>query len=91
MNCSKEANTVRGADICAVLYAIVSIVSCLLVDGQIVRLDGVSSLWGSISAEGKATADEANATTIKGAKVVFSPGKEIKEMLKTVSCTKRGG
>ena len=81
---------VRGADIRAVLYAIVSIVSCSLVDGQIVRLGGLGSLRVSISAEGKATADEANATTIKGAKVVFSPGKEIKEMLKTVSYTKDG-
>ena len=37
--------------------------------------------------EGKATTDEVNAAIIKGAKVVFSPGKE---MLKTLSYSKGG-
>ena len=84
----EKISTVSGADIRAVLYAMVDVMKDSLADSKIVRLGDLGSLRVSISAEGKETADEVNAATIKGAKVVFSPGKEIKEMLKTVSYTR---
>ena len=80
--------TVNGADIRAVLYAMVDVMKDSLADGNIVRLGELGSLRVSFSSEGKATPEEVNATAITGAKVVFTPGKDIKKMLETVEYSK---
>lgn len=84
----EKISTVSGADIRAVLYAMVDVMRDSLADGQIVRLGEMGSLRVSISSEGKANADEVNAKAIKNAKVIFTPGKDIKEMLATLNYTK---
>lgn len=84
----EKISTVSGADIRAVVYAMVDVMKDSLADGRIVRLGDLGSLRVSISSEGKATAEEVNASTIKGARVLFSPGKELKDMLKTVTYTR---
>ena len=80
--------TVSGADIRAVLYAMVDVAIDSLGDGTIVRLGDLGSLRISISSEGKATAEEVNASAIKGNSVNFTPGSRIEEMLATVKYQK---
>ena len=84
----EKISTVSGADIRAVLYALVDVMENALADGQIVRLGELGSLRVSISSEGMATAEEVNASSIKGAKVIFTPGKDIKKMLNNLEYRK---
>lgn len=80
--------TVSGADIRAVVYAMVDVMKDSLADGNIVRMGELGSLRVSFSSEGKATADEVNASAITGAKVIFTPGKDIKTMLEALEYQK---
>lgn len=59
-----------------------------LADGQVVRLGELGSLRVSIGSEGKETEKEVTAASIKSAKVVFTPGKSIKDMLSTLTYEK---
>lgn len=80
--------TVSGADILAVLYALVDVSIDNLSNGTIVRLGDLGSLRPSLSSEGRATADEVNANVVKGASVLFTPGTRIKQMLSVVKFKK---
>ncbi|MDP3912188.1 MAG: DNA-binding protein [Bacteroidota bacterium] len=73
--------TVSGADIRAVLYALVDVSIDNLGNGTIVRWGDLGSLRVSLSSEGKATADEVKASAIKSTSVIFTPGTRIKEVL----------
>ncbi|HNX44491.1 MAG TPA: HU family DNA-binding protein [Bacteroidales bacterium] len=84
----EKSSTVSGADIRAVLYAMVDVMVDSMANGQIVRLGELGSLRVSLNSEGKATADEVNSSAIKNTRVIFSPGKEIKDMLKTLEFAK---
>lgn len=84
----EKISTVSGADIRAVLYAMVDVMTDSLANGQIVRLGELGSLRVSISSDGKATADEVNASAIRNSRVIFAPGQNIKEMLKTLTYVK---
>jgi len=84
----EKISTVSGADIRAVLYAMVDVMQTSLSEGQIVRLGELGSLRVNISSEGKATEKEVTANSVKGAKVVFTPGKGLKDMLLTLSYEK---
>lgn len=84
----ERSSTVSGADIRAVLYAMVDVMKDELADGNIVRLGELGSLRVSFSSEGKATSGEVNASAITGAKVIFTPGKDIKTMLEIVEYQK---
>ena len=78
----EKISTVSGADIRAVVYAMVDVMKDALADGQIVRLGDLGSLRISLSSQPEDTAEAVNASSIKGAKTVFTPGKELKETLK---------
>ena len=80
--------TVNGADIRAVLYALVEAMQSSLSNGQAVRLGELGSLRVSVASEGKATEKEVNSSSIKNAKVIFTPGKDIKKMLDTLEYEK---
>jgi predicted histone-like DNA-binding protein len=84
----ERSSTVSGADIRAVLYAMVDVMKDSLSEGNIVRLGELGSLRVSFSSEGKATAKEVNDSAIIGAKVIFTPGKDIKTMLESVKYQK---
>jgi len=84
----EKISTVSGADIRAVLYAMVDAMQDNLNQGRIVRLGELGSLRVSISSEGMPTAEEVNASVIKGSKVIFTPGKNIKKMLDTLEFKK---
>ena len=82
------SSTVSGADIRAVLYALVEITVDSLSKGSIVRLGELGSLRPSLSSEGRATEVEVNASAIRNTSVIFAPGSRIKEMLAAVKFTK---
>jgi predicted histone-like DNA-binding protein len=84
----EKVSTVSGADIRAVLYAMVDVMKDALEDGQIVRLGDLGSLRISISSNGEENAGDVNSSSVKGAKTVFTPGKQLKTMLKSATYEK---
>ncbi len=84
----EKISTVSGADVRAVLYAMVDVMSDSLEDGKNVRLGELGSLRVGISSKGKETAKEVNASCVKSSKVIFTPGKELRTMLNNLSFTK---
>ncbi|MGQ1783527.1 MULTISPECIES: HU family DNA-binding protein [unclassified Saccharicrinis] len=85
----EQTSTVNGADIRAVLYAMVETMQDALEDGQIVRLGDLGSLRISVSSNGEETAEDVTSRSIKSAKTVFTPGKNLKSMLKTLEYEKQ--
>jgi predicted histone-like DNA-binding protein len=84
----EKTSTVNGADIRAVLYAMVEEAVNGLSDGRIIRLGDLGSLRITLNSEGKDTAEEVTATSVKKAGVIFTPGKKLQEMLKSAKFTK---
>lgn len=76
----EKTSTVSGADIRAVLYAMLREAIAGLENGKIVRLGEFGSLRITLRSEGKDTADEITDASVKKTKIIFSPGKELKEM-----------
>lgn len=83
------SSTVSGADIRAVLYSMVKVMQSSLADGKVVQLGELGTLRVNISSRGETTEEDVTAFSIKGAKVVFTPGNDIKNMLKTLKYEKR--
>lgn len=81
----EKISTVSGADIRAVLYALVDVATDELADSNIVRLGDLGSLRMSLNSNGYDTPSKVDATAVKNTKVIFSPGKKIKEMQKTLT------
>ena len=84
----EKTSTVNGADIRAVLYAMVEEAVDGLSEGRIIRLGDLGSMRISLSSEGKDTADEVTAAAVKKAGVIFTPGSKMQNMLKTAKYTK---
>ena len=81
----ERSSTVSGADIRAVLYAMVEAMEDALANGQIVRMGDLGSLRVSLSSNGEETAEAVKGSSIRNARVIFTPGKAIKNMLGNVS------
>ena len=81
----EKISTVHGADIRAVLYALVDIAADELANGRIVRLGDLGSLRLCLKSGGFDTPDEVKATAIRGNKIVFSPGKKLTQMQQSVT------
>ncbi|MEJ8591356.1 HU family DNA-binding protein [Riemerella anatipestifer] len=84
----EKISTVSGADIRAVLYALVDVMQTSLSEGRIVRLGELGSMRVSLSSEGKAKEEEVTSAAIKSAKVLFTPGSDLKKMLQTLKFEK---
>ncbi|AEE16285.1 HU family DNA-binding protein [Treponema brennaborense] len=84
----EKISTVSGADIRAVLYALVDVSVQALERGEIVRLGDLGSMRLTLSSEGKEKEADVTAASIKKRGIIFSPGKKLKEMLETVKFTK---
>lgn len=84
----EKISTVSGADIRAVVYAMVDVMKDSLSEGQIVRLGEMGSLRVSIGSDGKDTEKGVTSSSISSARVIFTPGKDIKEMLLTLTYEK---
>jgi predicted histone-like DNA-binding protein len=80
--------TVSGADIRAVLYALVDASIDGLEDGTIIRLGDLGSIRITFSSEGRATAEEVDAACIKKSGIIFVPGQRIKKTLENVKYVK---
>lgn len=85
----EKISTVSGADIRAVLYALVDVIPQELANSQIVRVGDLGSLRLSISSEGKAEEKDITANSIKSTKILFTPGNKLKDMQKTVKFEKK--
>jgi len=84
----EKTSTVNGADIRAVLYAMVEEAVAGLEDGRIIRLGELGSLRITLSSEGKNSAGEVTAAAVKKAGVIFTPGAKLQSMLKSAKFTK---
>ncbi|MDY3339388.1 HU family DNA-binding protein [Riemerella anatipestifer] len=84
----EKISTVSGADIRAVLYALVDVMQNSLSDGQIVRLGELGSMRVSLSSEGKTKEEEVTSAAVKSARVLFTPGSDLKKMLQTLKFEK---
>ena len=84
----EKISTVSGADIRAVLYALLDVTADELAKSKIVRLGDIGSLKVSVSSHGYETADEVNTGAIKGSKVLFYPGKKLRDLQKVLTYQK---
>jgi predicted histone-like DNA-binding protein len=80
--------TVSGADIRAVLYALVDVSVDGLEEGAIIRLGDLGSMRVSCNSEGRATAEEVDASCIKKSGIIFVPGQRIKKTLESMKFVK---
>ena len=77
----ERSSTVNGADIRAVLYALLDIIPDHLEAGNIVQLGEMGNFKIHISSDGEDTAEEVGLKSIRGSKIIFNPGKKFKEVL----------
>ena len=84
---SRES-TVSMMDTLAVLEGIFQVIPDYLMEGNIVELGQLGSLRLSLSSDGIENLDEFNNSLIKRANILFRPGNEFKDQLKTVKFTK---
>lgn len=80
--------TVTASDAKAVLDAFVTVMTSELQAGRIVRLGDFGSFQLSISSYGAVTEKDYNQSMIKGSKIVFRPGEDLKTAVKTLKYEK---
>ncbi len=85
---AEGSTTVSDTDVLAVLNDLTKILRRHLDNGEIVRFGDFGAFQVAITSEGAETADKFNASLIKGSKVTFRPGTDLKEMLATLKYTK---
>jgi predicted histone-like DNA-binding protein len=83
-----DGSTVRQNDIYAVIIGLVNVIQGELSEGRSVNLGKLGTFSIGVSSNGSDTEEEVTASNIKNAKVNYRPGKELKNMLKTLSYTK---
>lgn len=81
----EQMSTVSGADIRAVIYALVDVSKELLKDGKIVRLGELGSLRIGVTSKAEDSAENVNVNSVMTTKIIFTPGEELKEMLKLLN------
>ena len=84
----EKISTVSGADIRAVLYALVDVSIDGLSRGSIVRMGDLGTFRITISSEGKATAQEVGSASVKKAGIIFTPAARLMDMLKNLKFQK---
>ena len=81
-------STVSSIDTMAVLEAMVQVIPENIADGKVVALGDFGNFRLTLQSEGAAKAVEVNASNIKGNKLRFLPGKEIKKVLNNIDYKK---
>jgi predicted histone-like DNA-binding protein len=84
----EKTSTVSGADIRAVLYAMVEEAVSGLSEGRIIRMGDLGSFRITLKSEGRDTADAVTTSAVKKAGVIFTPGSKLQYMLKNARYTK---
>lgn len=85
---SNVSSTVSDTDVLAVLNDLIKILTKHLSDGKIVKLGDFGNFQITVNSEGAETAEKFNASHIKGNKIQFRPGADLRDMLKTVKYEK---
>jgi predicted histone-like DNA-binding protein len=85
---AEGSTTVSDSDVLAVLNDLTKVLKRHLSNGEIVRFGDFGSFQVAVTSEGAETAEKFNASLIKGAKVAFRPGIDLKEMLATLKYEK---
>jgi predicted histone-like DNA-binding protein len=85
---AEGSTTVSDTDVLAVLNDLTKILKRHLGNGEIVRFGDFGSFQVAITSEGAETADKFNTSLIRGGKVTFRPGVDLKEMLATLKYEK---
>ena len=84
----ERTSTVNGADIRAVLYALLEIIPDHLEAGNAVQLGEIGSFRINISSNGEDSADKVGSKSIKNCKIIFTAGKKFKNVLNNLSFKK---
>ena len=84
----ERKSTLSGADIRAVLYAMVEQAVDGLSEGRIIRLGDLGSLRITLNSEGRDTPEEITASVIRRTGVIFTPGTKMQSMLKNARFTR---
>ncbi len=85
---AQGSTTVSDTDVMAVLNDLIKVLGRNLENGKIVRFGDFGSFQISISSEGADTEKEFHPKLIKSAKINFRPGKDLKDVTKTVTFEK---
>ena len=85
---AEGGTTVSDTDMLAVLNDLIKVLRRHLSNGEIVRFGDFGTFQIAITSEGAETAAKFNASRIKGGKVVFRSGVDLKEMLATLKYEK---
>ncbi|QHN66156.1 DsbA family protein [Bergeyella cardium] len=85
----EKISTVSGADVRAVLYSMVDVISLELSEGKIVRMGDLGSLRLSFSSEGKKEEKEVNASCIKALNFIFTAGARLKKLMNDTKFEKK--
>ncbi|MBE0650640.1 MAG: HU family DNA-binding protein, partial [Bacteroidales bacterium] len=80
---------VSRTDVYAVIMGLLETVADELADGNTVSLGKLGTFTVNLKSDSAETADAVTAATIKGAKIVYRPGAELKDMLKTLKFEKK--
>lgn len=78
------SSTVSDTDVLAVLNDLTKYVVRHLSQGEIVKLGDFGNFQVSLSSEGAESAEKFTPSLIKGGKIVFRPGQDLRDMLATL-------
>ncbi|MCT3761633.1 HU family DNA-binding protein [Elizabethkingia anophelis] len=84
----EKFSALSEADIRGVIIALENVIQDNLINGKIVRLDKLGSLYPSLSSEAAEKEDQYSSSLIKAAKVNYRPRKRILDALKTATFQK---
>ncbi len=84
----EEMTALSEPDVASALSAFRKILQRKLSEGRIVRFGEFGSFQVSFSSDGAATAETFNPSTISDAKIIFRPGTDLKDLLKTLKFEK---
>ena len=84
----ERISTVNRADILAVLSALVQLIPEKLTNSTIVQLGELGNFRTNVKSRGEATIDDVSSSSVIGNKVIFTPGPDIKNALKTATYQK---
>jgi predicted histone-like DNA-binding protein len=85
---AEGSTTVSDTDVLAVLNDLTKVLRRHLENGEIVRFGDFGSFQTALTSEGAETAEKFHVSLIKGGKVTFRPGVDLKEMLATLKYEK---
>jgi len=83
-----ERTSLDHVDTQAVILATVDMIIAELQEGRAVQLGNLGSFSISLSSEGAVSGEKFNSASIKKARIIYRPGPEIKDMLKTLKYDK---